>query len=97
MLKGLQEKYFQETSKQVDFKLADHFCDGNELKESWENTPIPEQVMTFFAALFGIRRSRMVKTEMLQMENDDSDNDDDNVEGDGTCSLDDVVEVDWAV
>ena len=68
----------REAFNQIDFKLADRFCDGNELKESWENTP--DQVLTFFAALFGIRRLRMLQIEMLEMVNGDSD---DEVDEDG--------------
>ena len=26
------------------FKLDDKFCDGNELKESWERTQMPDQI-----------------------------------------------------
>jgi len=84
------------TFSEVDFKLADRFCDGNELRESWEKTPMPDQVLTFFGALFGIKRSRMLKIEMLEMVNGDSD--DDEVDGDGDASSDDnTLEVEWAV
>ena len=59
----------RESFRNVDFKLEDSFCDGSELKESLEKTHMPDQVLTFFAALFGNKRSRMLKIEMLRMEN----------------------------
>ena len=64
--------------------------------ESRGKTPMPDQVLTFFGALFGIKRSRMLKIEMLEMVNGDSD--DDEVDGDGDASSDDnTLEVEWAV
>lgn len=63
----------RESLEKVNFNLDDSFCDGNELKDSWENTPIPDQLMTFFSALFGIKRSRLINNEMLNVPNDDHD------------------------
>ena len=57
--------------KKVDFKLEDTFCDGNELKESWESTQLPEQLLTFFSSLFGIKRSSMLKCEATNMKSDE--------------------------
>jgi hypothetical protein len=48
----------------VDFKLDDKFCDGYELKESWGNTQLPDQLLTLFASLFGIRRFAAVTTSL---------------------------------
>jgi len=38
----------------VTFNLEDKICDGDELKESWENTPMLDQLLTFFSSLFYI-------------------------------------------
>ena len=35
----------REAFKKVDFGLADRFCDGAELKNSWENTHMPEPLL----------------------------------------------------
>ena len=57
----------RESLKKVDFKLTDHFCDGYELKDSWENTQMPDELITFFSALFNIKRSQLLKNEMLEI------------------------------
>ncbi len=33
-------------AKQVYFGLDDKFCDAEELKHSWENTPMPDEWLT---------------------------------------------------
>jgi hypothetical protein len=53
----------------ITFNLDDKFCDGDELKESWENTPMPNQL--FSSPLFNIHRSRLLKFEMINMLEDD--------------------------
>ena len=71
----------REVLKKVDFKLDDKFCDGHDLKQSWETTAIPDQLLTYFFSLFEIKRSRMLKIEMIGMlpedENAQSQDDDD--------------------
>ena len=57
--------------KNVTFNLDDKFCDGDVLKESWENTPMPDQLLTFFSSLFNIHRSLLLKFEMISMMEDD--------------------------
>ena len=37
------------------------FCDGTELKDSWEKTPMPESFLTFFASFFNIKKVQNVK------------------------------------
>ena len=49
-------KILKESLEKVDFKLDDCFCDGNEVKDSWKTTLMPDQLLTFFSALFGIKR-----------------------------------------
>lgn len=87
----------REALQKVDFKLTDRFCDGSELRESWEQTHMPDQLLTFFSALFGIGRSEMLNIEMLNM--DVGDCDDDKTESDDEASLDDnnYEEEQWAV
>ena len=58
---------------------------------------MPDEILTFFAALFGIRRSRMLKIEMLEMANADDDNSDDIEEVKDDCSDENTSEVEWAV
>ena len=57
------------------FKLDDRFCDGYELKDSWENTTMPDQLLTFFSALFNISRSQMLNIKILDMMQTASEND----------------------
>ena len=45
--------------------------------DSWEQTLIPETFLTFFSSLFGIRKSRLLKIEMLQMPKESADDNDD--------------------
>ena len=51
----LADEILKEALEKVDFKLDDRFCDGNELKDSWRTTRMPDQLLTFFLALFGIK------------------------------------------
>ena len=57
----------REALVKVDFKIGDKCCDGHDMKESWETTQMPDQLLTFFASLFGIKRSRMLKIEVMNM------------------------------
>ena len=72
------------SAKQVDYGLDDSFCDAEELKRAWEHTPMPDEWLTFYAALFGISKSLMAKIDLMQMpdvENyaDSSDGSDDEI------------------
>ena len=40
----------------LEFGLENKFCDAQELENAWENTSIPDTVITFLAALFNIKR-----------------------------------------
>ena len=40
----------------LEFGLENKFCDAQELEYAWENTSIPDTVITFLAALFNIKR-----------------------------------------
>ena len=86
----------RESLKRVDFQLDDTFCDGSELKHSWENTPIPDQMLTFFSALFGIRRSRMIKIEMFDVGRGERDDDDDE-DGDSDSEYDPDEHIEHAI
>ena len=83
----------REAFMKVDFKISDKFCDGHELKESWETTQMPDQLLTFFASLFGIKRSRMLKIEMINMTLDDNDD----VADDDTSPEENTQDIEWAV
>lgn len=41
-----------------DFNLEDKFCDENELRQSWNNINIPEDLLKFFCRLFNILPSQ---------------------------------------
>ena len=45
----------------VDFGLQDKFCDVEELKHSWRATKIPDELLIFFAELFNIKKTTMLK------------------------------------
>ena len=55
--------------KNVTFNLHDKFSDGNELTESWENTPMPDQL--FSSSLFNIHILLLLKFEMISMREDE--------------------------
>jgi hypothetical protein len=80
--------------KKVDFKLNDKFCDGYELKKSWEQTQIPDVLLTFFAALFGIKKSRMLKIEMINMM---LNNEDDVSMANDDSSDENSEDIEWAI
>jgi hypothetical protein len=41
----------------MDFGLNDSFCDAEELKHSWKNTVMPDQLVTFFSTLFNVNEA----------------------------------------
>ena len=70
----------REAFKKVDFGLGDRFCDGAELKNSWENTRMPEPLLDFFSSLFNIDKSKLLTIEMLDLTEDENNDDDEDVE-----------------
>ena len=61
--------------KQVDFKLQDRFCDAEELKQSWLNTKIPDELLTFFSELFEIKKTKLIEKYHNETVSDDAKND----------------------
>ena len=61
--------------KQVDFKLQDRFCDAEELKQSWLNTKIPDELLTFFSELFDIKKTKLIEEYHNETVSDDAKND----------------------
>ena len=61
--------------KQVDFKLQDRFCDAEELKQSWLNTKIPDELLTFFSELFDIKKTKLIEEYHNETVSDDVKND----------------------
>ena len=53
--------------KNVTFNLEDKICDGDELKESWENTPMLDQLLTFFSSLFNIHDQKFEMISMMEV------------------------------
>ena len=47
-------QHIREAIQKVDFGLQDKFCDGDDLRDSWENTAMPMALINFFSALFRI-------------------------------------------
>ena len=45
----------------MSFNLGDKFCDSEELKNSWHNTNIPDTILLFFAELFKMTKSHLLK------------------------------------
>ena len=42
--------------QQVDFKLQDRFCNAEELKQSWLNTKISDELLTFFSEFLTLKK-----------------------------------------
>ena len=75
----------------MDFGLSDKFCDFEELKQSWFNTNIPDNIVSFFTTLFDINKARFLEAilketgddhesiEDMLYENDEADNDENDV------------------
>ena len=61
--------------KQVDFKLQDRFSDAEELKQSWLNTKIPDELLTFFSELFDIKKTKLIEEYHNETVSDDAKND----------------------
>jgi hypothetical protein len=60
-------KIIKKPLKNVTFNLNDKFCDGDELKESWENTPMLDQLLTFFSSLFNIHDQKFEMISMMEV------------------------------
>ena len=45
----------------INFNLGDKFCDSKELENSWHNTNIPHTIVSFFAELFNISKTHLLK------------------------------------
>lgn len=54
-------KKIREELKSIDFGLQDSFCDETNLKSSWENVSMPDCLLSFFASLFNIPKSKLFK------------------------------------
>ena len=61
--------------KQVDCKLQDRFCDAEELKRSWLNTKMPDELLTFFSELFHIKKTKLIEEYHNEIVSDDVKND----------------------
>ena len=46
---------------EVDFGLTDKFCDSANLKDSWENTRMPETLIEFFSGLLNMSKADLVR------------------------------------
>ena len=47
---------------EVDFGLEDKFLDSENLKDSWENTRMPETLIEFFSGLLNISKADLIRT-----------------------------------
>lgn len=80
----------------VDFKLADKFCEGHDLKESQGRTKLPDELLIFSASLFGLNRSHFLKNEVIDSMTDDVTHV--GVNGNGDVSTDDSTQdILWAI
>ena len=52
----------REALLKVDFGLQDSFCDSNDLRESWETTPIPDCLLTFYSVLYSVPKYKLFST-----------------------------------
>ena len=77
----------RESLLETNFDLGDKFCDANDLRQSWTNTPLPEVLLRFFGVLFKfdpqsfydtrtIKESTIVDEEEEEEEEEDDDYDD---------------------
>ena len=48
----------------VNNGLENSFCDANQLKQSWKETKILEVCLSFFAALFNVSSTKLVRSEI---------------------------------
>ena len=78
-----------------DFKLDDKFCDASEIRDSWENTHMPDELLSFYSALFKIKRSRMFQIKMLDVGESVSNLNRFDGENDDPEQISD--EIDWAI
>ena len=45
----------------MNFNLVVKFCDSQKLEKLWHNTNIPDTIVSFFAALFNISKTDLLK------------------------------------
>ena len=64
-----------------DFKLADSFCDAQDLEAAWKKITIPPAILTFFATLFNFNADNFSK-KVVQAQNADEDDGNDNDDDD---------------
>ena len=55
----------RELLQDVDFVLDDNFCDVEEIKTSWENTHMPDGLLTLFSSLFNIPKAQMANIQSV--------------------------------
>lgn len=55
----------------IDFNLQDKFCDATELRRSWENTKMPDILLTFFSSLLKINKSHLLQVDKVDFDQDD--------------------------
>ena len=48
----------------VNFELENSFCDAHQLKQSWKETKIPDVLLSFFAALFNVCSTKLMRNEI---------------------------------
>ena len=73
----------RESLLETNFDLGDKFCDANDLRQSWTNTPLPEALLRFFGVLFkfdpqSFYDTRTIKESTIVDEEEEEDDDDDN-------------------
>ena len=50
----LAAKKIRDVFPAMDFNIPDKFCDAEDLRNSWEQFCIPDELITFFGTLFNI-------------------------------------------
>ena len=48
----------------VNFGLENCFCDANQLKQSWNETKIPDVLLSFFATFFNVSSTKLMRSEI---------------------------------
>ena len=87
--------------QRVDFGLQDSFCDSQDLQDSWENTMMPESLLTFFSALFHIPKHKLFKTkardldDMINLEPSDSESESEEIDHEDTITDELTENVIW--
>ena len=45
----------------MNFNLGNKFCDSEKFENSWHNTNVPDTIVSFFAELFNISETYLLK------------------------------------